>query len=324
LMPVMDGFDCVKQFRIWETENRSNFRQLIVGISAHADKGVAGQGMEAGMDDFIPKPIGIKILKELDESPAVRQSSSALDALAVTLAASAIPPPESQHQTSGEPSFFASSNHEAQYRDSYLRSEASRSLEMLQPTSSLAIRMVKRARVNSFSQESMANWATSPRNPRHRDLSSGLMATTAVPPNSVNKVLACLIATDRPTRTSNQVLMKLESQGWKVVIVNDGAHAIRMLQTRNWDAVLMDSDLPDGLTSMEEFRTWEHDNRVNRQKNTFYVSVADIPSPADATSIVQAPSGFDYVLNKPVVWKDLKYLLDRDSTMGIVLKSTSK
>jgi CheY-like chemotaxis protein/signal transduction histidine kinase len=325
LMPVMDGFDCVKQFRLWETENRPNFRQLIVGISAHADKGVAGQGLEAGMDDFIPKPIGIKILKELDESPAVRQSSSALDALAVTISDSAALPAQDQHQASGEPSYFTASSHEALYRDSFLRSETSRSLEMLQPTSSLAMRMVKRARVNPFSHESAASWVTNERNSRHRDLSSGLTATaTATVPNSSNKVLACLIATDRPTRTSNQVLMKLEAQGWKVVIVNDGANAIRMLQTRNWDAVLMDSDLPEGLSSMEEFRTWEHDNRVNRQKNTFYVSVADIPSPADATSIVQAPSGFDYVLHKPVVWNDLKYLLDRDSTMGIVLKSTSK
>jgi CheY-like chemotaxis protein len=325
LMPVMDGFDCVKQFRLWETENRSNFRQLIVGISAHADKGVAGQGLEAGMDDFIPKPIGIKILKELDGSLAVRQSSTALDTILVAMSASTVPFPEDQHQASGEPSYFTVSSHEDQHRDSYLRSETSRSLEMLQPTSSLAMRMVKRARVNSFSHESAASWVTSEQNPRHRDLSSGLMTTsTATVPNSFNKVLACLIATDRPTRTSNQVLMKLEAQGWKVVIVNDGANALRMLQTRNWDAVLMDSDLPDGLSSMEEFRTWEHDNRVNRQKNTFYVSVADIPSPADATSIVQAPSGFDYVLHKPVVWKDLKYLLDRDSTMGIVLKSTSK
>jgi CheY-like chemotaxis protein len=262
-------------------------------------------------------------LKELDESPAVRQSSSALDALVATLSASKAPPPQDQHQTSGEPSSFASSSQEAQYRDAYLRSETSRTLEMLQPASSLAMRMVKRARVNSRSQESMASWATSPRNPRPRELSSGLLAKAPVP-NSFNKVLACLIATDRPTRTSNQVLMKLEAQGWKVVIVNDGANALRMLQTRNWDAVLMDSDLPDGLTSMEEFRAWEHDNRVNRQKNTFYVSVVDVPSPTDETSIVQAPSGFDYVLRKPVVWNDLKYLLERDSTMGIVLKSASK
>jgi DNA-binding response OmpR family regulator len=137
-----------------------------------------------------------------------------------------------------------------------------------------------------------------------------------------NKEMACLIATDRPTRTSSEVLTNLEARDWRVVIVNDGANALRLLQMRNWDAVLIDGDLPDGTAFMRDFREWEHDSRVNRQKNTVYVSVAEIPSPTDETSIVQAPSGFDYVLHKPVVWKDLEHLLDRDCSMGIVFKLT--
>ena len=52
LMPVMDGMDCVKQFREWEKENRPWDRQLIIGISAHASANDGGRGIKAGMDDF--------------------------------------------------------------------------------------------------------------------------------------------------------------------------------------------------------------------------------------------------------------------------------
>jgi CheY-like chemotaxis protein/signal transduction histidine kinase len=52
LMPVMDGMDCVKQYREWELEVHPSFRQWIVGISAHANASDQDQGLEAGMDDF--------------------------------------------------------------------------------------------------------------------------------------------------------------------------------------------------------------------------------------------------------------------------------
>jgi CheY-like chemotaxis protein len=303
LMPVMDGFDCVKQFRTWEAENRTSFRQLIVGISAHADKGVAGQGLDAGMDDFIPKPIGIKILNELKESRAVQESSSALDKLEVV--------PDS------------AISHFPQGVQHPRRCSSGASLDglVIQLPSSIASPISMRK--SSFNQHLSALTLA----PTQGSLRPGLFASlpvgnagTAIMPTATNKEMACLIATDRPTRTSHQVLTNLEAQGWKVVIVNDGANALRLLQMRNWDAVLIDSDLPDGTAFVQEFREWEHNNRVNRQKNTVYVSVAEIPSPTDETSIVQAPSGFDYVLHKPLVWTDLKYLLDRDSSMGIVFK----
>ncbi|EEC49925.1 predicted protein, partial [Phaeodactylum tricornutum CCAP 1055/1] len=62
LMPVMDGMDCVKQYRDWERENRPWFRQLIIGISAHANANDSGQGIKVGMDQFWPKPVSIKKL----------------------------------------------------------------------------------------------------------------------------------------------------------------------------------------------------------------------------------------------------------------------
>lgn len=57
LMPIMDGLDCVQQFRQWEKSHRPWFSQRIVGISAHASEAATQRGLEAGMDDFRPKPV---------------------------------------------------------------------------------------------------------------------------------------------------------------------------------------------------------------------------------------------------------------------------
>lgn len=81
LMPVMDGLDCVKQYRAWEVQNRPWFRQLIIGISAHANMNDSGQGIEAGMDSFKPKPISIKTLTEPQESEIFIARSKQLDDL---------------------------------------------------------------------------------------------------------------------------------------------------------------------------------------------------------------------------------------------------
>jgi len=81
LMPVMDGLDCVQQYREWEVTNRQALRQYVIGISAHASKNDIERGIKLGMDDFKPKPIVLKTLKELHESPNLRAVRSKLDGL---------------------------------------------------------------------------------------------------------------------------------------------------------------------------------------------------------------------------------------------------
>ncbi len=81
LMPVMDGLDCVKQYREWEKENRPTHRQPIIGISAHVSVKDSDQGIDAGMDDFRPKPISIKTLIELQDCEAVIASTRLVDGL---------------------------------------------------------------------------------------------------------------------------------------------------------------------------------------------------------------------------------------------------
>jgi CheY-like chemotaxis protein/GAF domain-containing protein len=79
LMPVMDGLDCVTQYREWEGTHRPWFKQYIVGISAHASPNDVEKGKNAGMNDFKPKPVTMKILKELETSDELNQISKELD-----------------------------------------------------------------------------------------------------------------------------------------------------------------------------------------------------------------------------------------------------
>jgi CheY-like chemotaxis protein/signal transduction histidine kinase len=79
LMPVMDGLDCAQQYRAWERENRVGFRQVIIGISAHANLSDQGAGEKAGMDDFRAKPITITMLREIVELGVVKDATRALN-----------------------------------------------------------------------------------------------------------------------------------------------------------------------------------------------------------------------------------------------------
>lgn len=80
LMPNMDGLDCVKAYRQWEHVNRSG-PQYIVGISAHCSQKDVNKGLEIGMDGFKSKPITMKILQNLDESPKMDLVRQRLDKL---------------------------------------------------------------------------------------------------------------------------------------------------------------------------------------------------------------------------------------------------
>ena len=81
LMPIMDGLDCVQQYRDWEQIHRPWFRQRIVGISAHASEADAGKGLAAGMDNFMPKPISFKDLASLVENEDQIAASKRLDSI---------------------------------------------------------------------------------------------------------------------------------------------------------------------------------------------------------------------------------------------------
>lgn len=79
LMPVMDGLDCVQQYRDWEALHRSWFRQYIIGISAHATSNDAETGLRVGMDGYYSKPLALKILKEIAVSERVQENRKVID-----------------------------------------------------------------------------------------------------------------------------------------------------------------------------------------------------------------------------------------------------
>ena len=81
LMPVMDGLDCIQQYRQWEKVNRPFFRQYIVGISAHANEKDIEQGFRVGMNDFRPKPVSYKELTDLKNGKEFSRTSFELDKL---------------------------------------------------------------------------------------------------------------------------------------------------------------------------------------------------------------------------------------------------
>jgi CheY-like chemotaxis protein len=60
-MPVVDGFDATRSIR--ELERGSDRRTYIVAMTANAMQGDRERCIEAGMDDYVPKPVDINELR---------------------------------------------------------------------------------------------------------------------------------------------------------------------------------------------------------------------------------------------------------------------
>jgi two-component system, sensor histidine kinase len=63
-MPVMDGLTATREIRQWEAENEK-IRIPIVALTADAFEIDQQHCIEAGMDDFMAKPIDLEILKSM-------------------------------------------------------------------------------------------------------------------------------------------------------------------------------------------------------------------------------------------------------------------
>jgi CheY-like chemotaxis protein len=233
LLPVMDGLDCVQQYRQFEVANRPWFDQFIIGMSAHASENDVEKGLNVGMDNFRRKPVTLHALKEILESHEFLFVSKRLDSISAEMDGEQVRPP-------------------------------------------------KRAKLDIESE------------------------------TKSDGVLRVVLVAEEGTSISKLAEKAAESKGWKAVLVNDGEAALRLLQMRNWDAVLLDDELP-GLTSsrcMKRFREWESKNRVNRQKNVIQMSSSFIPSHLETSSSVQLPNGFDGALGKPLCLNALQSFLD--------------
>lgn len=290
LMPVMDGLDCIKQYREWEQENRPHFNQPIIGMSAHANANDRGQGIDVGMDDFKAKPVNIKTLLEIKSSELCLTRSQQLDKI------------EGYEPDNIEPAINEQGNEPA-----------------TGPGRSPAPKTLGLRTITIPANDTSSHLSTSNRMQMDDDKCSSLDSKRP------KQIPVCLMASDTPTLQSNISIALLEAMGWGVVVINDGAAALRLLQMRNWDVVLIDDDISDvnGQSCVAAFREWEDMNRINVQKNVFLVCDGDIPSPRDVSSVVQPPSGCNGVLRKPVPWEDLSFVLERNgigNTMEIVIR----
>jgi len=239
LMPVMDGTDCVQQYRQFEVSHRPWFDQYIVGVSAHANAADIERGMKVGMNDYRAKPLTMRHIEEILEGQEYQYVTTRLDSIAVHL-------------------------------------------------------------------EEENNAATAKRHKAE--------AEARKPPQNEQAMKVCLIV-EEGTMISDIAKKVAAESGWKSTVVHNGEAALRLLQMRNWDAVLLDEELPS-ITSckvIETFREWESKNRVNRQKNVFQVNSSYIPSGLESSlssSSMQLPSGFDGALGKPLSSKVFKDFLD--------------
>ena len=238
LMPVMDGTDCVQQYREYEVSHRPWFDQYIVGMSAHANDADIERGMKVGMNDYREKPVKMKHIEEILEGQEYQYVTTRLD--------------------------------------------------------SIAAHLEEKEDENTKRQKS--------------DLEE-----SEKPPQHEQSEKVCLIV-EEGAIISEIAKKVVEEIGWKSTVVHNGEAALRLLQMRNWDAVLLDEEL-SGVTSckvIETFRAWERKNRVKRQNNVFQVNSSSIPLGLEASlssTSIQLPSGFDGALGKPLCSKVLKDFL---------------
>jgi len=63
-MPFMDGYECTKLIREYESTNNLP-PSYIIGLSAYKSEEAKESGKESGMNDFILKPVSVEAVKTI-------------------------------------------------------------------------------------------------------------------------------------------------------------------------------------------------------------------------------------------------------------------
>ena len=126
-------------------------------------------------------------------------------------------------------------------------------------------------------------------------------------------VKVCLLAT-RDGENAKELEGHIAEIGWHCVVTHSGYETLRLLKTRNWGAVILDSDISDlnGLKCISSFRQWEKHNRVHRQNNMFLMGVdSKKRQESDQMFMIQLPEGVDAAVERPTNRNELACILNR-------------
>jgi DNA-binding response OmpR family regulator len=103
--------------------------------------------------------------------------------------------------------------------------------------------------------------------------------------------------------TSRQIQKSLTEQNVDAVFVKDGNDALRLLQSRNWSAVLLESDIAEigGVVFVQQFRLWSKESDVPQQNICISSAGHRSENEEESGSVacVQLPTGVDDALGKP-------------------------
>ena len=315
LMPVLDGLDCIEQYRTWESKHRPDFHQKIVGLSAHAGEEDINRGKKAGMDTFVSKNSKLKdmlnraiILSETFSSDKPGPSSVGRGAasggspsLSATAApSSAVPPspldtPMNRLATHPAYSSLLLRRSGGAAAAGGVAGGLGKSAGVLNSVSSL----------NSFTGQMGSS-----------DGSGGCPVGAATALLERRRQIAeetpsmeCIICVD--SRSAAKVLAKAATAaGWTPRIAEDTEHALSMLKTKRWGAAIIEEGGAPGEQSgaqiIASFREWEASHRTVKQNNLF--SVRD--APANGSS---CPAGFNGAIPRPIKKSDVVSLLQKAS-----------
>ena len=308
LMPVLDGLDCIEQYRLWESKHRPNFHQTIVGLSAHASQNDVERGTKVGVNTFVSKSTKLKdMLKKATELSGAfsKEGGSAVISDAAVPGASGQSPPDAPN--AGMPA-------------SILDQQVDRLAT--HPAYAYLVRGNGRLSHHSGSAKNRMDSVTALASltaPVLPAMYAGLAApqTTEAPYTSGGNLTPgddCLIVVD--SRAVTRALAKsIEDAGW-TALVADGAHdALRLLKSKRWGAALVDENIPDMSKAhfISSFRSWEAKgrNRSVKQNNIFLI--VDCSRGGEEDVAPSCPAGYDGVMGmrKPITSAQVAELLKK-------------